>query len=115
MRVPRTASMLVAGLALAFSTLVTTGHSASAAPVCDVHWAPLDGRVGTLFGELPLRTGPFLSCPRNGLTQPGDRIRYDCWVVGDGGTWSHVTELTTGRTGWVKDSLLIGNGANVHC
>lgn len=115
MRILYKASMAGAGLAIAFSTLVTTSHAASAAPVCQVQWAPLDGRIVPLFGPLTLRTGPFLICPQAGQTQPGHKVRYDCWVAGDGGTWSHVTDLTTGQSGWVRDSLLPGNGAAVHC
>jgi hypothetical protein len=59
-----------------------------------------------------VRSGPTTQC------SVVDRIYtefvyYVCWTSGEGGSWSLI-ESRDG-SGWVKDSLLVNNGAWDHC
>jgi hypothetical protein len=86
---------------------------------CNHSWSILDGRYGATTGNgVNIRTGPHNTnpaCTIVGQAQASHTLQYDCWVSGTGGTWSHVYDFNTGVQGWIKDSLLVGNGANVHC
>lgn len=48
--------------------------------------------------------------------QRSHTLDYHCWTVGsDGHTWTYLRDATTNYAGWVRDSLLKGNGSHVHC
>ncbi|WP_406861424.1 SH3 domain-containing protein [Streptomyces sp. HUAS MG47] len=79
-------------------------------------WSTKDGRTGhTNTNYVNIRTGPTTDCTSVGQAQMSHNLRLDCYRSGEGGTWSHVKDVTTGRSGWIKDSLLDGYGANRAC
>lgn len=86
---------------------------------CNHAWSVKDGRTGSTTGNgVNIRTGPHNSSPACtivGQAQASHSLRYDCWDYGTDGTWSHVYNYSTGVSGWIKDSLLVGYGANVRC
>ncbi|MEU5870657.1 SH3 domain-containing protein [Glycomyces sp. NPDC047369] len=86
---------------------------------CSHAWSVVDGRTGSTTGNgVNIRTGPHNTSPACtivGQAQASHSLRYDCWDSGTGGTWSHVYDYATGVSGWIKDSLLVGNGAYYHC
>jgi hypothetical protein len=96
---------------------VVAAPSASAASCPDNGWSIFDGSVGHFFAGngINIRTGPGTGCTAVGQGQASHNVQFDCWKSGDGGTWTHLADLTTGKEGWVKDSLLVGNGSNFHC
>ncbi len=98
--------------------MVLPASPALAASCPDNGWSILDGRVGHYFNTnaVNIRTGPSTSCTAVGQGQTSHNVQLDCWKSGGGGyTWSHLYDFTTGKQGWVRDDLLVGNGANVHC
>jgi len=121
------ASSVLAAAAV-FSTVALAGP-ASAAPDkppnpaavqavrCDSTYVPTDRdpREVRISTSAKIRTGPSTRCTAVGSTQRGHRINYHCYVSGDGGTWTYVRDLTNGKRGWVKDSLLPDNGSYVGC
>ncbi len=86
---------------------------------CSHRWGTHDSRIGgTLSDGVNIRTGPHNASPACtivGQAQRSHGLRYDCWDFGTGGTWSHVYDHTTNVSGWIKDDLLIANGANARC
>ncbi|MQM27858.1 SH3 domain-containing protein [Glycomyces albidus] len=121
---------LAAGAAFALAAVGFSATQAGAEPAgatadigaqsnCNHAWSILDGRLGSTTGNgVNIRTGPHNTnpaCTIVGQAQASHTLQYDCWVSGTGGTWSHVYDYNTGVQGWIKDSLLVGNGANVHC
>jgi hypothetical protein len=110
-----------AAVGIAASGLIGVGVVSStpafAASCPDNNWSIKDARVGNFFNGngINIRTGPSTSCTSKGQGQASHSVQLDCWTSGDGGTWSHLFDFTTGVEGWVKDSLLVGNGANPHC
>ncbi|AHI01898.1 hypothetical protein BC739_006898 [Kutzneria viridogrisea] len=114
------AGALVAGSATASAQEPGTGASPEAGTslACPDHrWSNHDGRTGRFFksNSVNIRTGPSTGCTSLGHGQKSHRVRLNCWKHGVGGTWSHVQDLTTGVRGWVKNSLLVGGGANKRC
>jgi len=121
------ASSVLAAAAV-FSTVALAGP-ASAAPDkpanpaavqavrCDSTYVPTDRDPTSVTATTTanIRTGPSTRCRSMGLTQPGHRLNYHCYVSGDGGTWTYLRDLTSGKRGWVKDSLLPDNGSYVGC
>lgn len=88
---------------------------------CNHAWSIIDGSLGGTTGNgVNIRTGPHNTspvCAIVGQAQSSHSLMYDCWVSGTGGTWSHIYDFATGKQGWVKDSLLLRNGAaaSAHC
>lgn len=62
-----------------------------------------------------IRIGPTTECTSVGLGYRSHSVTYHCWRSGAGGTWTHLRNNTTGAQGWVKDSLLVGNGSSHSC
>jgi hypothetical protein len=126
------AAGLAAGLAITAATAVafTVPATAQAAPKphkgavtpmwagCG-HPAPpnYDSTVGHTKGNnVNLRRGSDTACGSNGQAQSGDRLDYYCFTHGTGTlTWTYVKDLTTGKFGWILDSLLPDNGSQVWC
>jgi hypothetical protein len=83
----------------------------------DNGWSIKDGRTGYFFNgnSINIRTGPSTVCTSVGQGQASHLVQLDCWKWGQDGTWSHLYDFATGKQGWVKDSLLVGYGANVPC
>lgn len=112
---------IVAASCLVVASTVTavgfTGTPAFAVSCPDNGWVSRDGRTGTYFdgNGINIRTGPSTKCTSIGQGQASHRVMLDCFKTGEGGTWSHLWDYTTDRGGWVKDSLLIGNGSNRSC
>ena len=119
------ASSVLAAAAV-FSTVALAGP-ASAAPDKQANPAAVQAvRCGYVPPDLDpttvranrtanIRTGPSTRCTSVGLTHPGDRLNYHCYVQGQGGTWTYLRNVTTRKKGWVKDSFLPGNGSSVFC
>jgi hypothetical protein len=118
-----TAMMVIA--MLGFSAAQANAHEASATGDigiqnnCNHSWSTRDGRTGaTNANGVNIRTGPHSSSPACtvvGQAQASHQLRYDCYVHGTGGTWSHVYNYSTGVQGWIKDEFLNGNGASLLC
>jgi hypothetical protein len=123
---------LAAGLAIAAASAVasTTPATAQAAPpkphhaVAPMHASCLDPVppnydtvIGhALGGNVALRTGTGTNCAVVGQAQMGDDLDYYCYLPGpDGHSWTYVKDLTTGRSGWIRNDLLSGNGSHVGC
>lgn len=105
---------------VAASTVTVVGFAGSpafAASCPDNDWVSRDGRTGNYFdgNGINIRTGPSTGCTSVGQGQASHQVKLDCYKPGEGGTWSHIWDDTTSRGGWVKDSLLVGNGANRRC
>jgi len=115
MRLKATLAALALGMGL--GVVVPTATPAFAVSCPDNGWSILDGRVGQYFAGnfINIRTGPSTVCTSLGQGQASHTVQLDCWKSGQNGTWSHLFDFTTSKEGWVKDSLLVGNGANVHC
>ncbi|WP_407841250.1 SH3 domain-containing protein [Streptomyces sp. DSM 116496] len=101
------------GLVLpATAVAAPTGATACSSP----GWSIKDGRTGnTTSNAVNIRSGSSTGCTALGQAQIGHALRYDCYVSGENGTWSHIYDYATGYQGWIKDSLLSGNGASVYC
>jgi hypothetical protein len=83
----------------------------------DNGWSILDGRTGRFFAGngINIRTGPSTHCTSLGLGSSTHQVQLDCWKPGEGGSWSHLLDSTTHVQGWVKDTLLVGEGAHIRC
>jgi hypothetical protein len=66
-------------------------------------------------GAANIRTGSSTACAAVGVMQPTDDAVYFCYTGGTDGTWTYLRNVRTGVQGWVKDSLLRGNGSNSYC
>jgi SH3-like domain-containing protein len=62
-----------------------------------------------------IRIGPTTQCTSVGLGYRSHSVTYHCYRSGEGGTWTHLRNNTTGAQGWVKDSLLVGYGSSYPC
>ncbi|MFC6091715.1 SH3 domain-containing protein [Saccharothrix lopnurensis] len=62
-----------------------------------------------------MREGSSTTCDVAGWADNRDQLDYHCWTSGQNGTWTYLTNVTDGTTGWVKDSLLPRNGSSVDC
>jgi hypothetical protein len=120
----------VASSVLAAATIFST--VALAAPASAAPDKPANPSTQVLCGYIPpnrdstigdfstadgaiIRNGPSTSCRPDGVGYPGHRADYFCYVSGDGGTWTYLRDISTGKQGWVRDDLLTGNGSYVHC
>lgn len=103
MRMTSTLAVLTIGAASLIAVAVP-GTPALAATCPDNGWSIRDGGTGHLFAGsgVNIRTGPSTACTSVGLGYPSHVVRLDC-LKGD---WSHIANLTTGRLGWVHNSLL---------
>lgn len=98
--------------------VVGVGASPAFAVSCpDREWSLKDGRIGPFMNgtNINLRNGPSANCRTFAQGQLNDRIIYDCWKPGDGGSWTHLFDTSIGWSDWVKDSLLDDNGSTVRC
>jgi len=104
-------------VAAAGLTLFVGTAEANAVSCPDNGWSIQDGRIGQFFNGngINIRTGPSTACTSVGQGQASHTVQLDCYKDGEGGTWSHLFDFTTGKEGWSKDSLLVGSGALVHC
>ena len=95
----------------------TAALPAQAASCPDNGWSIKDGSTGRFFNTngVNIRTGPSTRCTSVGQGQRSHTVQLDCFKAGDGGTWSHLFDSTTGKEGWVKDTLLVSNGSPIHC
>ncbi len=118
-----TAMMVIA--AIGFSTAQVHAQEAGAASDigvqsnCNHPWSTQVNFTGaTTQNGVNIRTGPHHyspACTVVGQAQTYHQLRYDCFVVGTDGTWTHVYNYSTGVQGWIKDEFLIDNGAIRSC
>ena len=66
-------------------------------------------------GGVRLRTGPSLTCTVKGLGYPADAVVYRCWAWGDSFSWTYLTDVSTGVTGWVRDDQITGPLVDPAC
>jgi hypothetical protein len=100
------------------ASLVALEQSPAAAASCpdnNVDTSHTSGGGHTVNGGANMRTGPSANCGRVQWTPATDTLGYACWKPGQDGSWSYVIDVNTGRSGWIKDSLLEGNGAWWRC
>lgn len=117
MRLKATLAAVGLTTAATFTIALPAATPAFAASCPDNGWSIKDGRTGNFFNGngINIRTGPSTGCTAVGQGQASHNVMLDCWKSGDGGTWSHLYDFTTGKEGWVRDDLLVGAGANVRC
>lgn len=93
---------------------------------CGTSRPDVDSRAyGTLFSTngVNTRSGPSTSCSILGRGYLSDRLDYHCYASGQTvngwSTWTYLRNVTTGKYGWVNDSLLDPNsgtrGSLVAC
>ncbi len=103
-----------------FAALLTgAATSASAHAPCGTSVGDKDGSswpTATTDGA-NIRTGSSTGCTSVGLLLQGQRADYHCYTVNStsGNTWTFLRNVATGKTGWVRDDLLPGNGSYVYC
>jgi hypothetical protein len=72
-----------------------------------------NGRFFTAAANI--RTGPSTACKSVGLGEPSDTVDFWCWQFGQTvngvSTWTYIQDETTGKAGWVSDTLLGGGAA----
>jgi len=114
------AAAVFSTVALAGPASATPDKPANPASVqalrCDGTYVPpdRDSTVGDFVAPADIYPGFGRGCiPSRGL--PGHRADYYCYVRGEGGTWTYLRNLTTGKRGWVQDDLLTGGGSSVLC
>ncbi|MDT9692507.1 SH3 domain-containing protein [Streptomyces sp. P9(2023)] len=101
---------------LVLPTTVAVAAPTEAAACWSSGWSTKDGSTGrTNTNYVNIRSGPTTDCQSNGQAQMSHSLRYDCFVDGQNGTWSHVRDNATGVSGWIKDSLLERYGAGTRC
>lgn len=117
-------------VAASVGALVLSASPASAA--CGTAAPPdLDSRAYTTAFDgtyVNIRTGPHTSCTSVGQGQLNHVVDYHCYARGDGVTrpgvgtyysWTYLRDVTTGKAGWVSDTLLDSvnqvRGSNVEC
>lgn len=66
-----------------------------------------------------IRSGPTTGCVVVGAGYSSHTLLYRCYTegtpVGWATTWTYLTDLTTGVTGWSSDYYLSGAGSWYHC
>jgi hypothetical protein len=104
--IARTKLASVDGVAPRFAPCGTAGDISQSVRFND---APRNGAANQ-------RSGSSTSCVAPGALQPTDDANYFCWTPGnDGFTWTYLENLRTNVRGWVRDSLLDGNGSSRRC
>ncbi|MEU0880472.1 SH3 domain-containing protein [Lentzea sp. NPDC005914] len=103
MRATAKSIMLGACAALVLSLATATGATAGAAVCGGSPWHVGDGRTVRFQSAVTIRSGPSTGCTAVGVIGPGHVVRLDCFVLGAGGRWSHISDLGTGVQGWVRD------------
>jgi hypothetical protein len=117
MRATRTLATVGLMIAASLTAVVPAASPAFAASCPDNGWSTRDGSTGYFFdgSGINIRTGPSTNCTSLGMGYSSQRVQYDCYKEGQDGTWTHLTDLSTGVKGWSKDSLLVGSGSGWHC
>jgi hypothetical protein len=90
----------------------------SSMPAALCGWQPTNNHnLGGHFvaSGVRIRTGPSTTCTVKGLGYPSDAVVYRCWAWGDSFTWTYLTDLSNGVTGWVRDDLLSGPLTDLEC
>lgn len=95
------------------SSLVLSGavlESASAAPSCPNNdWSNItDLRVNNNFRDagVNIRTGDGTACTSLGHGQPSHDTRIHCYHHNGTHNWTHLRNITTGVSGWVRHRFL---------
>lgn len=112
------ASLMVAALAVPATLVVGTAGTASATSACNTTAADSDSSSWprqTAGVSANMRSGAHTACGIKGYADNQNTLDYHCWTSGENGTWTYLRNDTDGTYGWVKDSLLPGNGSNVWC
>ncbi len=77
----------------------------------------LDTHTGhTIGNNVNLRVGSGTNCASVGQAQTGQNLDYYCYTYGlDGYSWTYVKDLNTGKSGWIRDDLLVDSGSFTWC
>lgn len=113
-------ALTVACATALFATLLTASASnASAYAPCGTTVADKDGSPwpAAVTSAANIRTGSDTACTSVGYLLQGQKADYHCYTVvyATGLSWTYLRDVATGKTGWVRDDLLPGNGSHVHC
>jgi hypothetical protein len=94
----------------------TAGRDAATAKYpCFRAWTKVR-QVGRLIEDgIAIRSGLRSGCDAVGYGYRNHDLTYHCFTSGENGTWTHLSDDTTGVQGWVRDSLLTGGGSSHHC
>lgn len=98
--------------------LVAAAVPASAAAYCGQTDSDKDGSSWprqTAGVSANMRSGSSTDCRVVGWADNRDVLDYHCFTWGAGGSWTYLRNDTDGTSGWVKDSLLPGNGSSEWC
>ncbi|MFD7440831.1 SH3 domain-containing protein [Streptomyces sp. NPDC059909] len=111
---------MVAALAVPAGLVVGTAGTASASASCGRTAPDKDSSSWprqTAGVSANMRSGSSTSCAVKGWADNQDTLDYHCYTVAsDGSTWTYLrNESDDGTEGWVKDTLLPGNGSYVWC
>ncbi|MEU6200479.1 SH3 domain-containing protein [Streptomyces sp. NPDC047061] len=111
------AALTIGVLAVPAGLVVTAAGPASASAYCGRTGPLNDGTEVTMTKGVSanMRSGSSTSCAVKGWADNQDTLMYYCYTSGDGGTWTWLWNIDDGTVGWVKDSLLPGNGSNYSC
>ncbi|PRY40670.1 SH3 domain-containing protein [Umezawaea tangerina] len=110
------AALLMSGAATALAAPPGEAAVSVQAGCPDNTWSNQDNRTGKLvLTAANIRTGPSTTCTSVGQAQTSHSVTLHCWKPGQDGTWSHARDNSTGKQGWIKDTLLAGNGAMIAC
>lgn len=93
--------------------VAVTGTPAFAASCPDNDHRNNDGKSGRLFNAnaVNIRTGPSTSCTSIGQGQLTHSVVFHCSKSG----WTFLKDVTTNRSGWVRNDLLDGRGSRHTC
>jgi hypothetical protein len=108
-------------LVLGATGLVVTATASPAAATCSHAHSNRDSNNGYInASDAAVRPGPHISCGLNGRAYRNQGVDYHCYTTGGDyyngwstWTWGYVPSI--GRSGWINDALLSGNGSYVRC
>ncbi|MGI8667888.1 MAG: SH3 domain-containing protein [Jatrophihabitans sp.] len=112
-------ALAVSAVVVAASLVGLSAGNASANAACGSR-APADidhSAYVTPLANANIRTGSGLSCTAVGVLTTVQKADYYCYTVGytTPYTWTYLRDVTTGKTGWVRDDNLRGDGSLVPC
>lgn len=111
------AALAVGVLAAPAGLAVVTAGPAAASASCGTAGPLKDATVVTMTSGVSAnqRSGSSTGCGVKGWADNRDTLVYYCWTSGENGTWTYLRNAHDNTYGWVKDSLLPGNGSSYNC
>ncbi len=118
------AAAFAACTALVLAPTSATAETSDATGIlsCTHQWSNPDdtGEKTITRNAVNIRSGPHAAagsaCSVVGTLNTNDKVFYHCYTTTQNeGTWTHLRKSGTTLNGWVKDTLLPGNGSNYPC